>query len=337
MAVHSPDSDHRQSGNNGGQVAVRCFLECPENYPDPTSTVETRETHLSRVFLTDCFVYKLKKPLRYDFLDFTTLEARRRNCEIEVAINSELAPSIYQGVVTLADHSERGLNLQGQGRPVDYLVKMSRLPDDDNLESRLSRGEVIEAEVWQAAGRLARFYADRIVHGVVRVEEVMDKVADLMTELGELPVEVNDRAEALGGRLRELLSSQAGLLAERKQMDVHGDLRPEHVYLGDKPVFIDRLEFNAQLRLMDPLEELSFFAMECARLDAAWVGKTFLQVYREETGDRAPDVLVDIYTGYRALLWAVLSARHLGRGDHRKPWEAKTRDYLERGLRAVER
>ncbi len=318
------------------EAAVIRFLYRPESYPEPTSQVELRETHLSCVFLTDEHVYKLKKPLRYDFLDFSTLEARRRNCETEVRLNAELAPSIYEGVVTLAEDPREGFNLEGRGRPIEYLVKMWRLPDECNLEARLAEDRVRARDVEKAARQLARFYASREARGRVRVDDIEEKVGELLEELVDLPVDVDDEMTALGEALREVLRSRRQQLEQRPRVDVHGDLRPEHVYLGAEPVFIDRLEFDPELRLMDPLEELSFFAMECDRRDGAWIGRQFLDAYREETGDPAPESLVGLYTGYRALLWAVLAARHLKRDDHRKPWARISRDYLRRGLSALE-
>ena len=294
------------------------------------------ETHLSRVFLTDSFVYKLKKPLRYDFLDFTTLEARLRNCETEVLINSELAPDVYQGVITLARNAGEGFNLAGRGQPVDYLVKMRRLPENRNLEVQMADATLNPADIDGSARRLAQFYADHPVDGRVRVRAFEDKVRDYADELRNLPVDTGDRLDKLEQGVLILLADNSQVLAARRCRDVHGDLRPEHVYPGPQPVFLDRLEFNASLRLMDPLEELSFFAMECRRMDCGWVGERFLEVYREVTGDSPPDSLVAIYTGYRALLWAVLKARHLERDDHRKPWADMAREYLDLGLAALD-
>ncbi|MBS9403426.1 hypothetical protein KG088_07280 [Halomonas sp. TRM85114] len=335
MAARPPDGEDQEKGDGDVRSAVVRFLSCPESYPEPTSEVELRETHLSCVFLTDESVYKLKKPLRYDFLDFSTLEARRRNCETEVRLNAELAPSIYEGVVTLAEDPHDGLNLEGRGEPIETLVKMRRLPDEWNLENRLGEDRVRARDVKKAARQLARFYAGQDAKRRVKADDIEDKVGECLEELADLPVDVDEEMTALGVALREALRSQRQPLEQRHQLDVHGDLRPEHVYLGEEPVFIDRLEFDPELRLMDPLEELSFFAMECERRDGGWIGSQFLDVYREETGDPAPEALVALYTAYRALLWAVLAARHLEREDHRKPWGRITRDYLRRGLRAL--
>lgn len=335
MAARPTEREDRESSDGEVRADVVRFLRRPESYPESTSEVELRETHLSCVFLTDAHVYKLKKPLRYDFLDFSTLEARRRNCETEVRLNAELAPSIYKGVVTLAEDPRQGLNLEGRGEPIEYLVKMRRLPDEWNLEARLEEDRVNSGDVEEAARKLARFYAGREARRHVQVDDIEEKVGELLEELAGLPVDVDDEMSALGEALRDELRSQRQRLEQRCRVDVHGDLRPEHVYLGEEPVFIDRLEFDPELRRMDPLEELSFFAMECERRGGAWIGRRFLDAYREETGDPAPDSLVALYTAYRALLWAVLAARHLERRDNRKPWARITRDYLRRGLKAL--
>jgi aminoglycoside phosphotransferase family enzyme len=272
---------------DGYEDRCRKFLGKPDNYPEPTSGVEVRETHLSCVFLTDDFVYKLKKPLRYDYLDFSTPEARLRNCETEVEINSELAPKVYQGVVTLADDERDGLNLRGKGRALDYLVKMRRLPDDLNLEAQLGHVGPDPDQVTLAARRLARFYVSHPLDGPVDPGTLKRAVEDRVEELGRLPVDCADELTRLRDGLLRRLHDNWQDVSKRRRRDVHGDLRPQHVYLGRKPVFIDRLEFNSGLRLMDPLEELSFFAMECERLGARWIGERFIEVYREmaeETG-----------------------------------------------------
>ncbi|WP_404364187.1 hypothetical protein [Marinobacter sp.] len=338
MAGNRTDHGMRQHDGDseaGPERKIMEFLSRPDSYPEGTGRVEIRETHLSRVYLTDRFVYKLKKPLRYDFLDFTTPEARLHNCETEVLINSELAPDVYQGVVTLAENAREGLNLEGRGRPLDYLVKMRRLPEDRNLEVQMAEGHLDPKDIDRAARRLAHFYAERPVHGPVQAEKLEKKVGEHAAELRGLPVDTGGRLDKLERGLLARLEDHRQDLASRRRVDVHGDLRPEHVYPGEKPAFLDRLEFDAGLRLMDPLEELCFFAMECRRQGNAWVGERFIEVYQQVTGDSAPDSLVAIYTGYRALLWSLLKARHLERNDHRKPWGDKARQYLDLGLQAL--
>ncbi|MDX1634266.1 MAG: hypothetical protein R3280_06500 [Marinobacter sp.] len=327
----------KDSSPNSNQPldAITDFLEEPDNYPEPTGKVTVKDTHLSRVFLTDDYVYKLKKSLRYDFLDFSSLQARLRNCETEVVINSELAPSVYQGVVVLAQGGSGGFELGGSGEPVDYLVKMRRLPDSANLEAQLEDGGPDRAEVDAAATRLARFYRDRPVAGGVDPEHYRSLCRERRDELRDLPLSPGDDLDRLHDRLQRALRDHGDALARRHRVDVHGDLRPQHVYLGEDPVFIDRLEFNSELRLLDPVEELVFFQLECQRLSHGWVGERFLRTYCELSGDQPPQWLPGLYQGYRGLLWALLSARHLERNDTRKPWAEIARDYLRRGLAAM--
>jgi aminoglycoside phosphotransferase family enzyme len=103
------------------------YLSRPESYGEGVGAVEVIETHMSYVFLVERLVYKLKKPVRYPFLDFSTLDARRFNCQEELRLNRRLARSVYLAVVPLSI-SSRGLDLEGTGEPVEWLVKMRRLP-----------------------------------------------------------------------------------------------------------------------------------------------------------------------------------------------------------------
>ncbi|MFE8069931.1 hypothetical protein QQM79_02635 [Marinobacteraceae bacterium S3BR75-40.1] len=311
------------------------FLGDPENYPGAPETVECLETHLSWVFLTPRYVYKLKKPLHYEFLDFRTLKARLSNCEREIRLNKKLAPDIYLGIVTLSSHPTLGLNLDDKGETVEVLVKMRRLPDHQCLEHQLGQGHVEVSQVDAAANRLARFYAEQPAETPVDPAYLERRIHTIQQELSRIEVDTQKQRKRLVQALLSALASQHEELAQRTTREVHGDLRPQHVYLGQAPLFIDRLEFNRQLRVMDPLEELSFFAMECSQKGAAWIGERFIEAYRSNSAPAFSPELVDFYTGLRALLWALLSARHIPRQDHRKDWKHITNNYLEYGLKAI--
>src|SRR5213594_3477327 len=110
-------------------------------YPQPVDGVEVRHTHISVVFLAGDFVYKIKKPVNLGFLDFSTLDKRRHFCAEEVRLNRRLAPSVYLGVVPVAQDGQT-LRLEGPGEVVDWAVKMERLPADATLSYRLERGDV---------------------------------------------------------------------------------------------------------------------------------------------------------------------------------------------------
>ncbi len=122
----------------GAKVA---FLSRPGSYPEPTARVDTIETHMSWVFLTDRQAWKLKKPVRTTWLDFTTAAARRRNCEAELRLNRRLATDVYLEIVPLALDDGGRLRLGDGGGVIDWLVRMRRLPAARMLDRLIARGE----------------------------------------------------------------------------------------------------------------------------------------------------------------------------------------------------
>ncbi|MGD2076506.1 MAG: hypothetical protein PVG38_16520, partial [Gammaproteobacteria bacterium] len=152
-----------QAETGGRQASVPTaqkvrFLREPAAYPDDPGDIEVKETHMSWVFLGERFVYKLKKPVRRAFLDFSTLEARRRNCQREVQLNRRLAERVYMGTVTLRVQGDGGLGLGGKGSIVDWLVKMRRLPSDRMLEAAIVNDTLAPQDVLRFCRVLTDFY-----------------------------------------------------------------------------------------------------------------------------------------------------------------------------------
>jgi aminoglycoside phosphotransferase family enzyme len=314
------------------------FLSRPDAYHHEPRRVDVTETHMSWVFLTDRFAYKLKKPVRYDFLDFSTVEARRRDCDEEVRLNRRLAPDVYLGVVPLAADPDGNLRLGENGEVVDWLVKMRRLPAARMLENAIRNHRVDLADLRRAAAHLANFYRGAPAVAVTPAEHRQRLATEVRTSLRELtgpgaglPADLVTR---VSGAQLALLQGDTELFDRRVRagriLEAHGDLRPDHIFLGATPVIIDCLEFNRIFRTLDPAEELAFLAMECERLGAALVGEVFLDTYRRVTGDAPPERLVLFYKGYRACLRARLCVRHNWEPGVRDPakWTAQAQDYL---------
>jgi aminoglycoside phosphotransferase family enzyme len=133
------------------------FLRDPAAYADKPKRVDVLETHISWVFLADQFAFKLKKPVRFDFLDFSTPERRRTACEVEVRLNRRLARHVYLDVLPITRHKGR-LELDGEGASVDWIVKMSRLPAERSLDRLILSGQINEPQVQQVAQTLCRFF-----------------------------------------------------------------------------------------------------------------------------------------------------------------------------------
>lgn len=309
------------------------FLERPDAYPDHPERVEARETHLSWVFLTPEWVYKLKKPVRDALRDFSTPEGRRANCEREVELNRPLAPGVYQGVVALGRDPGGRLCLGGEGEPVDWLVHMRRLPEHRMLDHAIEEGTARDAGLLVVARRLVEFY-ERAERAPWTPEEYRERLAhDIEADRGEL-ARFDLPADAVAEAQQRFARAQAARLDHRvregRVVEAHGDLRPEHVCLADEPVIIDRLEFARDLRLLDTASELAFLDLECDRLGAPWVGALFRRTYVELTGDAPPDPLWEFYRSRHACTRAKLALWHLDDAHVRKPdkWRARAQHYL---------
>ena len=210
------------------------FLRRPEAYPEKPRTVEVVETHMSWVFLTEHHAFKLKKPVRYDSLDFSTLELRKHDCEEEVRLNRRLATDVYLGTLELTFDPAAGLELAGAGEPVDWLVHMRRLPADRMLDERILRGQIGESEVRPAALHLARFYAAARPLVLAAPEYRSRLERGVRSDLDEL---CRPEFGLCRSQVITLAESQLAFLAERPALfderidagriiEGHGDLRP---------------------------------------------------------------------------------------------------------------
>jgi aminoglycoside phosphotransferase family enzyme len=332
--AHTP-----QAGQRSHTLAekVAC-LQRAESYPEPTARVEAVETHMSWVFLTDRHAYKLKKPVRHAFLDFSTLEARKAHCEEELRLNRRLAPDVYLDVVALSADAAGRLAVAGGGEPVEWLVRMRRLPRDRMLDVALARGAVPDEQIAALAEVLAGFYQS-LPPIAMSLAEYRNRLA---LDIEACRTELGDRSHGLPGdsfaetadTLLAFVARESGLLAARlasgRILEGHGDLRPEHVCLLERPVVIDCLEFNREFRVLDVADELAYLAMECARLGAPGVGDAIFAACCERMKDRVPPGLFRFYCGYRALVRAKIAAWHTrdaAAGEIEK-WRTRARQYL---------
>jgi len=315
-------------------------------YPEPPGHIDTVETHMSWVFLTDRYAYKMKKPVRYDFLDFSTLNARRENCVAETEINRALAPGVYLGVAKLTVDARGRLRLEGSGEIVEYLVKMRRLPADRMLDRLLSTGSVHTEELQRIAEMLARFYRDSspvemgpedyCAHYEEQVELNLSVLAD--RTFGLTRGTIMRVCDVLPGYIQRSCSQLIARAQDGRVIDGHGDLRPEHVCVESPPVIFDRLEFNRRLRLVDPADELASLTMECDRLGAPQVGEILFAAYRRITKDVAPGDLILFYKAHRACLRARLAILHTHELPPRDwaPWRERAQSYLKLAERYVD-
>jgi aminoglycoside phosphotransferase family enzyme len=328
------------------------FLQSPaahRGHAGTVAAVETVETHMSWVFLVGDHVLKLKKPVRYPFLDFSTLAAREADCREELRLNARLAPDVYLGLMAL-QQQDGGLALLPEsalpapGRTVDWLVLMRRLPAARMLDRLIASGGATPGQVDALARVLADFYRRAPTAGVTPAEHLarLQREQAVNRQVLLHPACGLPGAAAALDAMDTALAQHAPLLLARAAgghvVDGHGDLRPEHVCLQQPPVVIDALEFNAALRAVDPFDELSFLGLECEMAGAPWIGPRLLAACAAALGHAPPAALLHLYTAYRAQLRARLALAHLLEPEPRTPlkWPPLAQRYLQRSLAALE-
>ena len=326
-----------RSGDPGLASKV-LFLARPQSYVEATGRVDTIETHMSWVFLTDHHAWKLKKPVRQSYLDFSTEAARRHYCAEEVRLNRRLTQGVYLETVPLTADASGNLRLGPGGTVVDWLVKMRRLPAERMLDRMIRAGLVRADDVRNFVGTLCRFYREcapttmgqreyreRFVAGIA------ENLLELSTREFALPIAL---IEPTCARQRSFLDRAAALFDERARGDhiveAHGDLRPEHICLERQPQIIDCLEFSLDFRILDTADELAFLALECERLGAEWMRQSIFETCTDLSGDAPPDALVHFYQSFRACMRARIAIWHLKEPSPTDPskWTTQARDYL---------
>jgi aminoglycoside phosphotransferase family enzyme len=311
----------------------------------PGETPIARETHMSWVFLTQQLVFKLKKPVRHSFLDFSTRELREAACREELRINQVLAPGVYLRLARLTRNAEGSFALDGAGPAEDWLVVMQRLDTRLMLDKRLSEGPALRPAIEGLADLLMRFYASASPDALTPdsySDRFRGQFAEDRSVISQPCFRIDhQRAAAVLDRLDSQLRALGGALCDRIAsgcvIEGHGDLRPEHVWLGEPVRIIDRLEFNRNLRLVDPFDELAFLGMECAVAGVDWIGPLLIRSARSALRKPAPSELVQFYHASRAVLRARLSLAHLFDETPRDPerWEPQAERYLDQAACAL--
>jgi len=332
--------------NKNNTISIKdkvAFLRQKNIYPDKPHNVAIKETHMSYVFLTNNYVYKLKKPVKYAFLDFSTLEARFESVKREISLNQRLAGNTYIGIMNLSLDEKNNLHLnqnsQKKGSIVDYIIKMRRLPDIKMLENKIKNKTLKKEDIIKVAMKLSHFYGSAKIIEINWAEYLKKFQNEIQKSCNELNKEQyklsNDRNNKITQQLLCFAKNNKDIFLRRIQnqkiIEGHGDLRPEHIFLMKTPIIIDCLEFNKELRTLDIADELSYFCMECDILGANWVTHLIFDEYTKKSGDEIPKELIAFYKSYRALLRARLSIQHLLEPQYQRDgkWKKQCEKYLE--------
>lgn len=308
---------------------VRSLLD-PNSYPDHPASVDFVQTHISYVFLAGDYVYKLKKPVNFGFLDYTTPELRRRACEDEVRLNRRLSPDIYLGVSPVSENAGRW-RIGGDGTVGDWAVQMRRLPADRMLETLIADKSVPAGAATRLAEIIGRFHLgadrnDRItaIGGRNSVAENWRENFDQAREFRGRTVTAKDD-DRIQAYVEGFLEREAELLVERDRdgfiRDLHGDLRTAQIWVLEQPPplasgltadeqrllsemgavrVLDCIEFNERMRFCDTASDVAFLAADLAYRRREDLARDLLGRYLEVTGDSRMPLLLRFYRCYRA-------------------------------------
>jgi len=291
---------------------VRAMLD-PAFYPGGPRNVRLVQTHISYVFLAGAEVFKIKKPVRFSFLDFSTLERRRHFCGDEVRLNRSLTTDVYLGVVAICPDGA-GFRIGEEGDPdaVEYAVRMKRLPADRMFSEILARGEAADRHVQAIARRLVDFHAGADGGPEVAAngspEALLAVLANDFSEShryrGRTISDDDDRA--IQDFLSDFVATRASFLRCRQEgghiREGHGDLRAEHICFADELQIIDCVEFDARFRRRDVAAEVAFLAMDIEHLGHPALARSLVERYAQDSSD--PDLawLVPFYQCYFAYI-----------------------------------
>lgn len=312
-------------------------------WPSACASPTLIETHISWVILCDDVVFKIKKPMQYPFLDFSTLERRKFFCEREVDLNRRLASEMYLGVVPIRYDSGRLCMGGPAGVVVDYAVQMKRMDSTKEMDVLLKQGKVAKLEIHNLASRIAEFHKNAPVIRNKDPFDIHDKFNDLLTVRGYLRDQLGP---GIAGVIDEAIHATNAFFDAHMQLlkrrveegfirDGHGDLHSRNIFLYDEPVIFDCIEFNDDYRQTDVLNEVAFLCMDLDAFDRPDLSALFIESYNglfPSMRNMEEEFLFRIFKAHRANVRAkvnALRAKSAGDDIQRRQALAEAERYLQ--------
>jgi aminoglycoside phosphotransferase family enzyme len=284
-------------------------LKNPKAYPESTTQVEMLQTHISYIFITDDYVYKVKKPVNFGFLDFSTLDKRLYYCQKEVELNKRLSPDVYLDVVPITDEGE-SLAVKGEGDIIDHAVKMRKIPMDRLMEKLLEEGKLTSKMIESVAKKISEFHDEAATSPEI---EKFGSITVIKTNTDENFQQTKDfvgksitktQYEAIKKYTSEFFRTKKQMINNRitrhKIKDCHGDLHMQHVCLTDPIIIFDCIEFNDRFRYSDTAADIAFLAMDLDYHGRTDFSKALIDSYVKHSKDEGIHDLLNFYKIYRA-------------------------------------
>jgi len=287
---------------------VKALLK-PAAYPEAVGKIELMQTQMSFVFLTDEFVYKVKKPVDLGYLDYTTLDKRQFFCQKEVELNRRLCPEIYLGVVPIT-RDKGAFVIGGRGEAIEYAVKMRRLPQQKMLNVLLANDRVTAEMITGVARKLAAFHQKAETNAEIcafgGIKAITGNTDENFTQTGKYIGRTisKDSYQHIKEYTDSFIEKNTPLFKKRikegRIRDCHGDLHAAHICFADGICIYDCIEFNDRFRYCDVASEMAFLAMDLDHYGRADLSRSLIKAYVAGSQDKELLKLLAFYKGYRA-------------------------------------
>jgi aminoglycoside phosphotransferase family enzyme len=290
------------------QKEVAEALMKPQAYEEDPEGIELVQTHISFVFLTKKFVYKIKKAVNLGFLDFTTLERRRFFCEKELELNRRLCEDMYLEVVPI--NWSNTIKIKGEGEPVEYAVKMKRMPQEKMMSRLLEKRKVDRKTVDEIAKIMAEFHSKAETISRVSdfkldpiVEQNWKENFDQTAEFTGQTISERD-FRTIHERIEEFMKRNLPLFRKRVEEDrvrnCHGDIHSGNIFVTDRIYIFDAIEFNDRISISDVAADVGFLAMDLDFKERQDLSGFLVKRYVKYSGDQELTKLLPFYKCYRA-------------------------------------
>ena len=280
----------------------------PEAYDEEPGKIELTQTHISFVFLTRNFVYKVKKAVDLGFLDFTTLEKRRFFCEKELELNRRLCGEMYLEVVPI--NRSNIIKIKGEGKPIEYAVKMKRMPQEKMMNKLLEENKVNSKLIDEIAKIIAAFHSKAETNrrisefgSLAIIETNWKENFEQTQEFVSKTISMKDFKfirERIDDFMKRNVSFFEKRMAERRVRDCHGDIHSGNIFVTDRIYIFDAIEFNERFRYSDVASDIAFLAMDLDFKGRTDLSSFFVEKYVKYSGDQELTKLLPFYKCYRA-------------------------------------
>lgn len=277
-------------------------------FPQSDRFVELLETHISWVIICDRYVYKIKRPIQYSFLDFSTLKKRKFYCEREVVLNQRLTDNIYLDILPIRKH-ENNLTIGGEhGETVDYAVRMRKVDRTRQMDVLLTNNNISDFDLLKLAEKMADFHSTTEIIFRKNILDVQEKFVDLEAEKSFLDEQLpGDSCAIIAYAInvsQQFIDTSKELLASRLNdglfRDCHGDLHSRNIFLLSSPQPFDCIEFNDDLRQIDILNEIAFLCMDLEAFGRHDLSDLFLKYYNGKFPCIKTDEEQRLFTYYKS-------------------------------------